>query len=439
MPDSTLPETQSCQPLPDAARLLSKYGFYFSISVFIYVVLFPFRLDSSWQYFSTAWSHAGLVPYWDIKRGMHLAADDMANVLLMLPLGFLGYLHYTSRHRMWAVCKWWILGLAFGLAAEFIQLAIPTRSSGITDAINNGLGALLGAVAASVMGRRAVTYFTGTGIERRNVYLWMLILCLAAMIGPYDLGPDSISRFGSGLRMLQTQSYESETVVGEEWLRMAGFVLIGAFAVRLAVPGRRKRTVQRPLAAAALVLVLPVILQCARLLVESRPPSLEDLALDILGALTGAFVSLFIPPALQAFSGLLLFTAALVAAGLSPYSFSGWKGWMIFQWIPFYEFCSNRTPAALYEALLGFVGFAILGGFLQLSYPRRRRWHLVAYALVFSGLIEFAQTFLLARAAGITDIIVAGLGAWTGAYVCIAVESARLIQNCSLVSKSAPG
>jgi glycopeptide antibiotics resistance protein len=418
-------ESQSCQPLPGAARLLSKYGFYLSISIFIYADLFPFQFDFSWLHLYTAWSRAVLVPYWSARAGLHVTADDVPNILLTMPLGFAGFLHYRDRRRMSAFCKWWAVGLAFGLAAELIQLAIRTRASDVTDAINNSFGVLLGATVASGVGQRALKFFTGTAPERRNIYLWMVICSLIAMLGPYDPRPDSLSR-------LLHHPWESGALMGKEWVPMAGFALIGALAARVAVPGRRKPTMKRPLVAAALVLVLPVIFGCARLLVESGSPSLDDLALDIFAALAGGFASLFIPPTLRPFSGFLLFNVALVAEALSPYRFSGWHPGASFQWIPFYEFCSSRTPSSFYDAILSFVSFAILGGFLELSFPRYGRWHAAIYAVAFSGAMELLQTFLPARTAGITDILVAGLGAWTGAYFCAAVESARSGRNCSV-------
>jgi VanZ family protein len=207
---------------------------------------------------------------------------------------------------------------------------------------------------------------------------------------------------------------------------MAGFALIGALAVRLAVPGRRKRTLGQPLSAAALVIIFPAVLQFARLLVESRAPVLDDLALDIFAALAGAFASLFIAPMLQAFSGFILFKATLVVSGLSPFVFSSWRQSSGFQWIPFYEFCSSRTPAALYETVLCYFSFAILGGLLQLSFPQIRRRYVALYSLFFAGAIECAQMFLPTHTAGITDMIMAVIGAWTGAHICAAVESARL-------------
>ena len=423
-PEQILPRMQNYESQTDAARLLSKYGFYFSIAVFVYADLFPFSFDFSWNHLLQAWSQVKLIPYWDYHNGMQIVPDDLANILLTLPLGFTGFLY--RKNKSWPVLRWLALGLACGFAAELSQLAILTRASTVSDAINNGLGAFLGAAAACLIGRRALEFFTGAASERRNIYLWLVIWCLVAMLGPYEFGRDYVLHIRSGLLMIRDQPVGHQSLYGEEWLRMAGFALIGALAVRLAVPGRRKRTIWRPTSAAAIVLLLPVTLHGVRLLTESRPPSLDDLVLNIFAVLAGAFVSLFIPPILHALSGFLLFTVALIIAGLSPYSFSGWHKSGPFQWIPFYEFCANRTPASFYELVLIFVSFGILGGFLGLSFPRWRQWHVVAYSMCLSALIEFAQTFLPARTAGTGAILLAGIGALTGAYVCAAVQSARL-------------
>jgi glycopeptide antibiotics resistance protein len=431
VPEPALLEAQEDTSLPEAARLLAKYGFYFFLSVFLYAVIFPFHFDFSWSHLISARSQAGFIPFWNTNRGLHIAGDDFANVLLTLPLGFLGYLHFGSRSGKWSIIRWGIFGLAFGLGAELIQLAIPTRASFVTDTINNGLGTLLGALIASAKGRTTLEFFTGAAAERRNVYLWMMIWSLVAMVGPYDLSEDSVSHINTISPPFETQPWILRTLMGAEWLRMAGFAIIGAMAARLAVPGRRKRTLRQPLSAAALVLLFPALLQCLRLLVESEGPSLDDFALDVFGALAGAFASLFVPPMLEAFSGFSLFAAALIASGLSPYHFSGWKQKAVFQWIPFYDFCRNHTPLAFYETILNFCAFAILGGLLQLSFPRWRCVRIAIYILAFSGAIEFAQTFLPERTAGVTDILVAALGAWTGAHVCAAVESERLGQRLS--------
>lgn len=423
--------TEDSRPLPEAVHLLSRYGFYFSIAAYLYAILFPFHFDLSAQHLMDAWSHSVFTPFWDSRRGLHLSGDDIANTLFAIPFGFFGFLYCTPENHKRFPFQWCLWGMLLGLVAECAQLAIPTRASVMTDVINNGLGAFLGAALAFIKGRAILEFFTGAATERRNIYLWLLIWSLVAMVGPYDVSQDFFLDVGTGPPSPVVHRPEAGAMSQGQWLQMAGFALIGALALRLAVPGRRKRSLGQPLSALALVVIFPAILHFARLLIESRTPVLDDMALDIFAALAGAFASLFISPALQAFSGFVLFKAALVVSGLSPFVFSGWRYGSGFQWIPFYEFCSSRTPAALYETVLCFVSFAILGGLLQLSFPHFPRRHIALYALVFAGAIEFIQTFQPVHAAGITDIILASLGAWTGAHICSAIESARLSQTLS--------
>jgi glycopeptide antibiotics resistance protein len=429
VPESIVIDIPNERPFPEAVQVLSKYGFYFSVSVYLYAILFPFHFDLSWRHLLEAWSQAILTPFWDAKRGLHLSGDDVANFLFTMPFGFFGFLHFAGKNKGNSTWQWGLWGIALGLGAEFLQLAIPTRASVLTDAVNSGLGASMGAFFASVKGISVLEFFTGAASERRNIYLWLLIWSVVAMVGPYDISQDFFTDIGTGTPAPGSHLQGSGTFSSGGWLQLAGFALIGALAARIAVPGRRKRTLGQPLAAIALVILFPVVLQFTRLLVESHAPVLDDLAFDIFGALAGAFISLLISPAFQAFSGFLLFKAALIVSGLSPFSFTTGRQSQVFQWIPFYEFCSSRTPAALYETILGFFSFAVLGGLLQLSFARFRPRYVALYALVFAAAIEVAQTFLPSRSAGITDIILAGLGAWTGAHICAAVETARLNQK----------
>jgi len=418
-------EEPASHSLPAPCRLLAKYGFYLSLSVFFYAVLFPFSFDISWQHLTHAWSQSIGIPYWYPETGVRILADDIANVLLTVPLGFFGSVVFGGAKGKWIVWKWCIFGFALGLAAECIQLAIPARATVVTDSINNGIGAFLGCAVASVIGNRMLLFFTGAALERRNIYLWLVIWSLAALAGPYDLSSDSLLRMDSGIWTIRPNAPRPEMQAGDLWIRMAGFLIVGALASRLAVPGRRKQSAKQPLAAAALVLAFPAALQCVRLLITLHEPSVLDLTLDTLAGLTGFIAALYAPGILRARSGFILFHAALLAAGLSPYRFSSLEAAPSFQWMPFYEFCANRTPSALYETTLSLVGFAILGGFLSLSFPRLHGRRAAFYALVFSGAIELAQTFLPARTAGTTDILTAVLGAWIGAYICTAVESSR--------------
>lgn len=323
MSESIPPYPDSRRSPTDASLLLSRYGFYFSILLFVYVTLFPFSFDISRHALAQAWARVGFVLSW--YAPIYRIPDAVANILLTMPFGFFGLLHRAGRGKTRAVWWWCAMGLALGLGAEILQLAIPTRSSGVTDVISNGLGAYAGAALARTVGERVLTFLTGSASERRNIYLWMLAWSMVAILGPFDVSPNYLAHFKSQLQMFRANPWALGASAGVEWVRMAGLALIGALASRLAVPGRRKRSLGRLAAALSLVLLLPLVLTFARLLVESYPPSLRDLTMELSGAVAGFAIGLCAPASVHPFPGFLLMNLALIAAGLSPFRFAAWQ------------------------------------------------------------------------------------------------------------------
>jgi glycopeptide antibiotics resistance protein len=138
----------------DPLRTLVRLGFYFSVALFVYGTLFPSQFDFSPPSLSKAWPTAGFLPFWDAAHGrIHSLTDMAGNVLLTIPIGFFGFVRPGKQPALRRVAKWGVAGLALGLAAETIRLAIPARFSDITDAINNGVGRLAGAWAGHLLGQ----------------------------------------------------------------------------------------------------------------------------------------------------------------------------------------------------------------------------------------------------------------------------------------------
>jgi VanZ family protein len=76
-------------------------------------------------------------------------AEQLANIALYLPLGFLGFsvLHSGLRSA--------VFGAALTVLVETCQYGIVGRSGSLTDIRNNTAGALLGALVAAVVSRAA--------------------------------------------------------------------------------------------------------------------------------------------------------------------------------------------------------------------------------------------------------------------------------------------
>jgi glycopeptide antibiotics resistance protein len=89
------------------------------------------------------------------------------------------------------------------------------------------------------------------------------------------------------------------------------------------------------------------------------------------------------------------------------------------------EYYRQTTPAALYDAMMGLTGYGLLGVLLQAAWRGRRRGLIAVLAVALAAGIEFAQMFLPSRVANITDILIAGMGAWIGALIYSGVRDRR--------------
>ena len=379
---------------------ISRYGLYFSVLLFFYGTLFPFQFDLSPQSLSLAWSKAGILPFWDMVRGrIHSLPDMMANGLLTVPLGFFGVMVFGFEgyeRRKWGIAGWFVLGFALGIFSEMIQLAIPSRISDITDSFINGLGAIAGAVIATLFGKSIIDFLAGSILERRITLYWILAgIITACMLLPFDLSLD-VGHFRAGLKTLLVNPWESSVPIESEWIRTAEFALLGALAVLI----RRVRLI-------LFTLALPFFLEAAQLLVDSHAPSLRDLAMNVAGAAAGLTVGKYAPALIRPSAGFILINLAIVAQGLSPYRFVDWAARSHFEWIPLVEYYNRTTGAALHDALSGLLTYALLAAL----WPRRA---VILWAVLLAGGIETAQVFIINRFAGITDILIASIGAWLG-------------------------
>jgi len=78
-------------------------------------------------------------------------------VLHALVYSVFGALCFLAVRRTWALKTSWLIGLSallaagYGLTDEFHQLFVPGRSADLHDALADGIGGLLGAVAAAAL------------------------------------------------------------------------------------------------------------------------------------------------------------------------------------------------------------------------------------------------------------------------------------------------
>jgi len=389
-------------------------AFYVAVALFVYGTLFPFRFDFSPAFLAGSWSGAKLLPYWDTARGRISSIPDMvSNLLLGMPLGCFGFWlrdRSSSRQSLW---RWGLLGLTLGLSVEALQLAIPSRTCSLTDAINDGLGAFIGALAAKGLKERFLPLVTVIRQDPARIQLF-LILCILifGMLGPLDVTLD-VSQMKSALRAIWVDPWESRVAMGDTWIFAAEFAIWGALGGRLLRAGKLPARLPPALWIAG-ILALPFFLEMGQVFVASHAPSLRELTTETLGAAAGLGTALARPPLTGPRVGLILLATALAASGFSPYHFVGWDQKAPFQWIPLYEYYVRTTASSLYDAVFGIVSFGLLAVLLRASCSCSR-WFAVGAAIALASAIELGQMFLPTRYPGITDILMAALGAWTGA------------------------
>jgi glycopeptide antibiotics resistance protein len=383
---------------------LCRCGFYLSVLLVIYGALFPFHFDIS----SFAWSHLSLVPFWDVERGrIHSLPDMLSNILLTVPLGFFGSMYFGSPGIWRSAVKWFFIGLGLGLLAEVIQLAVPSRVSDITDALNNGFGSLAGAAAAQLFGTQIIDLLSGQTLDRRQTYFLILVgIVTAGSLLPFDFGLD-VSHIGSTVKQLLRNPWESGIPIQDEWIQMAEFIMIGAIAGLI----RKPRVI-------LLALGLPFILEAMQFLVESHAPSGRDVAMNLAGAAAGLAAARIVPALVQPGTGFLAMNLAIVAQGLSPYRFGARSP---FEWIPLVEYYNQTTGAALYDALTGILTY----GLLVALRPRKTS---ILWAIALASSIEVTQMSVIGRYAGTTDILIAGIGGFVGYSVSKNVQEADLVR-----------
>jgi glycopeptide antibiotics resistance protein len=377
----------------------SRYAFYLSVLVVLYGTLFPFEFKLPLHGYS-------LVPYWDIERGrIHSLPDIASNVLLTVPVGFFGFLCFDRGKKPAAIAKWLAMGLALGVISEIIQLAIPSRTSEITDVLNNGLGALFGAVGALLFGEEILDLLSGSLLNKeRTTFVILLGIAVSGALLPFDFSID-VSHLRSSLKQLWLNPWELGKPLQDDWIQLAVFAMLGGVA------GTMRPRLTR------FALTIPFVLESMQLIIESHSPTLRDLALNLAGVAGGIAAARFVPSMVRPATGFILMNIALVVQGLSPYHFAGKSQ---FTWIPLIEYYYKSTGSALFDAVSGILNF----GLLVALWPRKTT---IVWGIALASAIEAAQLFLPRRYAGITDILMAAIGCCVGYAIKTALDTPDVI------------
>jgi VanZ family protein len=155
-----------------------------------YLSFVPFRYQP--LEFDEALARFEKIPYLNLGAGSR--ADWVANILMFLPLGWLGAAFFVPRPRrrfdLVAILPSLALGAAWAAAVEFGQLYFPNRTVSINDIVAEVIGTFLGACLWSAFGATSVDWWRTLlrgGRATANAALGAYLLAyLVLSFSPFD-------------------------------------------------------------------------------------------------------------------------------------------------------------------------------------------------------------------------------------------------------------
>lgn len=424
-------------------------------ALIVYGSLVPFDLRRS----EALKPHSWLAKVQSTPWSRMSATDLLVNIAVGMPLGFvlMGAFRAGRRRRvagaavaMFAVT---CFSAMLGAVLELLQVLSPTRQSSWNDVSFQAIGACVGALAWTLVGRAVIRWLRDTGNERapgafaaRLLQLYLPVYLLVRLT-PFDSGRAvelaAKYREGGVALMPFTQSVDSTFVM---LLNLAGNALLTVPIGALAVLGWGRRGTRRPVGWAVLLGLSMVLAEgIAEVLVWGRHADVSELLVGTLGVMIGvAAVSAFPRSQLGNPVGLSRLTHSwvLVAAGVwivvlsvhswYPFDFEVtseivWERLVRISLVPFgfyywYATYIVNPLQAVHETLLTFVLAVPLGILLRLAWPiagerRSRRLQTVAticVATIVLVVIELGQTFLPMRFPDVTDLLIGTIGAMAG-------------------------
>ena len=424
--------------MPQRNRLLL-IGFFAYLLFVIYGSLVP--LDFTPKSLAAAIERFKAIPYLDL--GIHSRADWVANLLLMIPLGFLMGNLWSPRARVAGAVLTALLICALSLAIEFTQIFFPPRTVSQNDILAETLGGIIGALSWLRYGLPVKRYLLEWQQQRGRAnqaekLLWLyLLILLGYNTLPLDLtfSPAELhQKWLDGRINLIPFAFGYNGVL--EWLyNLTTDVLIWVPVGLLGVLSARFT----PAKALRWTLLAALGLELLQLMVYSRVTDITD----IFTALPGAWLGVLIARRMNSeqlhddddgirwllpLGATLAYMGLLLALFLYPYEFNPSPAFiksrieLLFR-VPFYAYYYGSEFRAITEVLHK-VGFFLPLGLLlfwlrrNLFAPRFRiTWRDTVLLLGAAALplgIELIQLAQPGKNPDSTDLVLAMLGLVAG-------------------------
>lgn len=389
----------------------------------------PRPWDEAWQLFR----HIRL-----LDVGAQGRADWIANGVLYLPLAFLSANVLAGRRGRpspLALVASLLICLTVAVTVEFVQLFFPPRTVSLNDLLAEGIGSLLGVGLAAVWGERFRRLLSALAGDPAQL-LTRLLKVYAVMYFAFSLFPYDFLVSTSELAMKAHSDAWGWLIVPHTWHGSLGASVAKLVGEALAVvplgflAGRCRPQPWSATAALGVGALLGLVIEIAQFFIVSGISQGLSLLTRALGFYAGVLLArqsdLLHPSRLAA--GIrrhLLFTAGLYLLALAAVN-----GWFELPWadtdhalrtlaevrfLPFYYHYYTTEQAALLSLTAVLLMYAPIGLMTWATWSPPILAMLLA--LLTAGLIETSKLFLQGLHPDPTNLLLAGLSAWTTAHV----------------------
>jgi len=413
---------------PTSPKRLSRLLFLVSAAFIVYGTTIPFTFNLSPDHIAGRLNRINwypLLPGYD-----NSLFDDVQNILLFLPFGFLGWTAVRDKSKLWKALLLVLCACLLSASVEAVQILSNTRTPALTDIFFNTLGGALGVLAAALLRKWVHAFASHAEVralaESEAVYpaLLFAVLVLVGQLAPFDFTLD-FSQFKSKIRVLLEHPLAFNWP-SDDFVFAGRQMVLAVFLGRLLKQrGSEKGWLEKgwhvpvgfAFIAGTITAAYGLILELSQLIVSSRGPTSQDGLILILGAAAGA---LLVPvqgwrrrPWFSAWVAFAIVLFSVACKEMYPFRFGAWQG--RFNWLPFLAEYSSTAFLALarfFEDSLAWVplGFA----WAYLSPVRHSLAWATGLALVSATVLETLQGFIPGRFPDITDLISAGVGAVAG-------------------------
>ncbi len=406
--------------MPTSRKQLSRLLWLSFAAFIIYGTTIPFSFNLSPDHIAARLHRINWYPL--LPGYSNSLFDDVQNVLLFLPFGFLGWTAIRDKNRRWKALAIVGMGSALSLFVEAVQVLSDTRTPAFTDLVFNTLGTALGVLGAMVL-RRAVHGFAHHAevkafgaSEAAYPALAFAALVFVGELAPFDFTLD-FGQFKSKIHGLLAHPFALD-LPSDDLIFLGRQILLAMFLGRLLKQRDIGHAAVRIFLAGIVASGFGIGLELCQMIVSSRGPAFQDCLVLVLGSWIGAVL---VPVQgwrrYPLFGALLVYVCVAASAALKelhPFHFGPWQADI--NLMPFLAEYAQTSFLALARFIEDALVWAPLGFCWAYLLPGQAlTWALAIGAAMATGvLLEISQGFIPGRYPDITDVLSAGMGALIG-------------------------